>query len=104
MPNGYSQELIPAGVEFAVTEEGNIMQAIEEALFDYEDIDVLGDASFQYYGCTMKIDIGPVKAGDEVSVIELNYDTSELKVYNEDDEVIVSAKISLAISDITVPS
>lgn len=76
------------------------MQAIEDALFNFKEFNILDIAFYQFLDCTLKVDIGKIKTGDVVDIIEINYETSTLEIYNVDNEQIVSAKISLALSDV----
>lgn len=54
-------------------------------LFDYKSTDYI-DGGIQYYDCVLKVDIGELKCGQEVSAIAVVLDSGEIEFYDENGE------------------
>jgi hypothetical protein len=57
---------------------------MENQLFDWEGWDQQDTMAFTFYRPTLKVDIGPFKAGQTLSVANINYERGWLQVQAED--------------------
>lgn len=74
---------------------------MNKSLFDqiFEDAqscDVI-DETYQAYGATLVVDVGEIKAGTTVSLIEIQLDKSKIEIRDEDDNLLVSRSLKLTV-------
>lgn len=70
---------------------------IESQLFTWEDWDEAGDFSQQFYNCVAVIDFGPFKKGENIGIIVMDYENSELSQWSEDGNKLLSLKLKIAV-------
>lgn len=69
---------------------------LENQLFSWTGWDPMDAASYNFYECTLKHDIGNFKAGDKISSIFFSVESSIMEFYNEEGtEVIGKFKLTI---------
>ncbi len=56
---------------------------MEKQLFNWEEFDIVSDASYMFYKCTLKQNIGTYKIGDEFDCIIVDYEKGKLTISGE---------------------
>jgi hypothetical protein len=57
---------------------------MEQQLFTWESWNDLDSLAFSFIDCTLKVDIGPYKAGQKLFCVEMNYGNGIVCIYDED--------------------
>lgn len=57
---------------------------MEREFFDWDNWDELDVTALQFYNCVMKKDVGPIKSGDKINCIAVDFQHGYMIFYNED--------------------
>lgn len=73
---------------------------MEKELFDWKDWSRSDEAEFMFYEITLNRDIGPLKASRVYPYASLDYERGTLTIWDEKDNLVCKASLSLNISSI----
>jgi hypothetical protein len=71
---------------------------MEKQLFNWESWDDCGECNLQFSECTLKVDIGPYKAGSKIPLIYVGYNDGNIIIYNEEFEEAWKGKLILSVA------
>lgn len=69
----------------------------EQQLFTWKDWDQMDTATFTFYDCTVVSPFGPYVVGDNLANIDVDYETSTIECYNEEDESVFKGRILISV-------
>lgn len=75
---------------------------MEQDLFDWNNWDILDQAEFQFSPITLKVPVGPFKAGHTFAVAIMSYQEGLLSLFArfEDEEPVLTAQLGLVIKGV----
>lgn len=72
---------------------------MEKELFDWDNWDQLDTGCFQFYPCTLKVDIGNQEAGAIIPVITINIEKGFIQLNSESGDVIETLKLHFRVGE-----
>jgi hypothetical protein len=69
---------------------------METQLFTWGEYDILADLTFQFYNCTLKVDIGRLPKGEVFESIIINYEIGYIEIQHKQ-RAIVKYDLSLTV-------
>jgi hypothetical protein len=70
---------------------------MEKDLFDWEDVDIIDEGHLKFYRCRLKVGLGNFKLDMVVPIIEINFDSGTMILYEADGQQISEHKLGLTI-------
>lgn len=68
-----------------------------QQLFTWKGWGHWGDGDFSFYECTVVSPFGPYVEGDNLANIDIDYETSTIECYNEEDESVFKGRILISV-------
>lgn len=71
---------------------------MENQLFDWESFDIIDEGVFQFYNCTLKVQVGGFQVGTSVPIAYVNYQEGLLSFMDEEGNELAKFDLTLGVS------